>query len=76
MTLQLTPELERKLEQLATEMHRSPSELAQEAIDHYLQSADTFAFEVREAEEEADREGWLSSEQVKERLEQRFRKTA
>lgn len=36
MTLQLTPDLEQRLEHLATEYQRTPQELAQEAIDRYL----------------------------------------
>jgi len=76
MTLQLTPGLEQRLEHLAAQTHRSPDELAQEAIDLYLQRVELLTTEVREAEEEADREGWLTSEEVLQRIQTRFQKSA
>jgi predicted transcriptional regulator len=36
MTLQLTAALEQRLAHLAAEVHRSPDELAQEAVDRFL----------------------------------------
>jgi predicted transcriptional regulator len=76
MTLQLTPALEQRLENLASQEGRPAAELAQEAIGLYLQHLEMLSAEVREAEEEADREGWLTSEQVLERIKHRFLKTA
>jgi len=76
MTLELTPALEQRLHQLATQVERTPAEIAQEAIDLYLQHVELLTTEVREAEEEADREGWLTSEEVLQRIQARFQKTA
>ena len=75
MTLQLTPALEQKLEELATERGNTPAELAQEVIDGYLEHVAILTREVREAEEEADRNGWLTSEEVLTRIERRFGKS-
>ena len=76
MTLELPPALEQRLEHLATQGGRTPAELAQEAIDLYLQHVELLTTEVREAEEKADREGWLTSEEVLQRIQTRFQKTA
>jgi predicted transcriptional regulator len=76
MTLQLTPALEQRLEHLASQGRRTPEELAREVISEYLEHVETLSAEVREAEEEADRAGWLTAEQVLERIENRFRKMA
>ena len=75
MTLQLTPALEQSLEHLAAQRGSTPAELAQEVIDGYLQHVAILTREVREAEEEADRNGWLTSEEVLARIEQRFGKS-
>ncbi len=76
MTLYLTPALEQRLENLAARTNRSPDELAQELIDRCLRDIETRTAEVREAEDEADREGWLTSDGVMAQLEQRFPKSA
>ena len=76
MSLQLTPALEQRLGHLAEQTHRSLDELAHEAIDLYLQHIELLTVEVREAEEEADREGWLTSEEVLQRIQTRFQKSA
>ena len=76
MALQLTPALEQRLGHLAAQSHRSPDELAQEAIDLYLQHIELLTADVREAEEEADRDGWLTSEEVLQGIQTRFRKSA
>ena len=75
MTLQLTPTIEQRLEELATQRGNTPAELAQEVIDGYLQHVAILTREIREAEEEADRDGWLTSEEVLARIERRFGKS-
>jgi predicted transcriptional regulator len=76
MTLHLTPALEQRLAHLAESGGRTPDELAQEAIDQYLLNIDRLTADVEEAEDQADHQGWLTSEEVLQRIEQRFRKSA
>ncbi len=76
MTLELTPALQEALEKLAIECESTPSELAQRAIEEYVAYTRQLAIDVREAEEEADREGWIPHEEVFEQLFARLRKTA
>ena len=76
MVIHLTPALEQRLEHLAAEVHRTPDELAQEALDSYLAHVEALSAEIREGEESADREGWLSNEEVFARIKQRLLKTA
>lgn len=76
MTFHLTPALEQRLAHLAASGGRTPDEVAQEAIDQYLQNIDQLTADVKDAEDEADQVGWLSSEEVLQQIEQRFRKSA
>jgi predicted transcriptional regulator len=76
MTLHLTPAQEQRLQQLAAESHRTPDELAQEAVDSYLNHLETLAAEVQEGEASAERDGWLTHEEVFERLHKRIQKAA
>lgn len=75
MTLELTPALEQRLEELATQRGNTSAELAQEVIDGYIQHVAILTREVREAEEEAERDGWLTSEEVLGRIERQFGKS-
>jgi predicted transcriptional regulator len=76
MTLELTPALQVKLEKLAVECDSTPSELAHKAIEEYVAYTGQLVIDVREAEEEADREGWVPHEEVFEQIFARLRKTA
>jgi predicted transcriptional regulator len=76
MTLQLTPALEQKLLHMAAQANRTPEELAQEVLDDYLKHIESLTMAVREAEESADRDGWLTQEEVFERINKRLLKTA
>jgi predicted transcriptional regulator len=76
MTVHLTAAQEQRLEHLAAQSERSSDELAQEAIDKFLDHKESLIAEVREGEESAEREGWLSHEEVFERLNKRLHKTA
>jgi predicted transcriptional regulator len=76
MTLHLTPALEQRLEHLAAQSNSTPDELAQEAISGYLAHIEALNAEVREGEESAEKDGWLTHEEVFERLHKRLHKTA
>ena len=76
MTLHLTPALEQRLNQLALRANRTPDDLAQEALDGYLNHLQGLTDAVREGEESAERDGWLTHEEVFERLNKRLLKTA
>jgi predicted transcriptional regulator len=76
MTVHLTAAQEQRLEHLAAQSERSSDELAQEAIDKFLEYKEGLIAAVREGEESAEREGWLSHEEVFERLDKRLHKTA
>jgi predicted transcriptional regulator len=76
MTIDLTPEEEQRLEQLAAESHRTPEAVAQEFFQGYLRHMGELAEAVREGEESAEREGWLTHDEVFERLNGRLTKAA
>jgi predicted transcriptional regulator len=69
MPLHLTPELEQRLAQLAAQTGRSPDEIAQEALEEYATHLESLIADIREGEESADREGWLTHEEVVARFE-------
>ena len=72
MLLELTPELVQRLRQLSEEMQSSPDELAQKALKDFVSEQEERLASLRTAEEEADRIGWLTSEQVLDRISKRF----
>lgn len=76
MTIELTPALEEELAKLAAESNCTPFELAQRAVADYVAYTKQSSNEVHEAEEEAEREGWIPHEQIFEELVARFKKTA
>lgn len=76
MTIALTREQEQGIHQLAAASDRSPEALVQDAVDSYLLHSQMLAEAVREGEESADREGWISSEDVLARLQRRFAKSS
>jgi len=76
MTIDLTPEEEQRLGQLAAESHRTPEVVAKELFQRYLRHVGELAAAVREGEESAEREGWLTHDEVFERLNRRLNKAA
>jgi predicted transcriptional regulator len=76
MSIQLTPALEQQLDQIAAETDRTTSDLVQETLDDYVKHVASLTADVREGEESAEREGWLTHEEVFERLNKRLLKTA
>ncbi len=76
MTVHLTDAQEHQLDNLAALTQRSKDEIAQEALDNYLKHVEALTVAVREGEESAERDGWLTHDEVFERLNKRLRKTA
>jgi len=75
MPLHLPPALEHRLAQLAAQTGRSPDEIAQEALEGYATHLESLIADIREGEESAEREGWLTTEEVFEALNKRLLKT-
>jgi predicted transcriptional regulator len=76
MAIQLTSDLEHRLEHLAAESQRPVDELAQEILEDYLTYVEVLTEEVREGDESAEREGWLTTEEVFERINKRLHTAA
>jgi predicted transcriptional regulator len=76
MTIELTPEQHNRLEQIAIASSQSPEEIAALGLTSYLRHLDDLTAAVREGEESAEREGWLTTDEVFERLYQRLPRTA
>jgi len=76
MSIHLTPALEQQLDQIAAETNRTTSDLVQEALDDYVKHVACLTAEVREGEESAERDGWLTHDEVFERLNRRVLKSA
>ena len=74
MKLQLTPAQEQRFAHLAEATGRPTSELVEEVISRYLDEIVMRTNEVREAEASAERDGWLTTDEVFARL--NLRKTA
>jgi len=76
MNIHLNPALEQQLDQIAAETNRTISELVQETLDEYVKYVASLTAEVREGEESAERDGWLTHGEVFERLNKRLLTTA
>jgi predicted transcriptional regulator len=76
MAVQLRPEQEERLRQIATERGVPVEQVLAEVLDDYLDHIQGLMAELREGEESAEREGWLTNEEVFERLNRRLAKTA
>ena len=72
MELNLTPEQERELSQLANRKGRMPNELAQEVIGFYLQHEARFVEAVRRGLASADRGNFVEHEEVLARIDRLF----
>lgn len=72
MAVQLKPEQEQRLREAALRLDVTPEEM----MDRFFDRLDGLAAELREGEESAEREGWLTNEEVFERLNRRLVKTA
>ena len=73
MEIQLTPEQESLLAQLATDKGKPVDTLAAEAIRHYLDDETRFIAAVKLGEEELARGEYFTSEQVGSHIAQLFK---
>jgi predicted transcriptional regulator len=73
MEIQLTPEQENLLAQLATDKGKKADTLATEVIGHYLEDETRFIAAVKLGEEELERGEYLTSEQVGAHIAQLFK---
>ncbi len=72
MEIQLTPEQENLLSQLATDKGKSPDTLASEVIGDYLDDETRLVAAVKLGEEELERGEYFTSEQVGTHIAQLF----
>ena len=73
MQLHLTPEIEEKLRQLASEKGRGPEQFVQEIVQSYLDHDQWFRREVQKGIAQLDVGDFVEHGEVAERLEQMFR---
>ncbi len=76
MAVQLKPGQEERLQQIATERGVPIEQVLAEVLDDYLDHIQGLMADLREGEESAEREGWLTNEEVFERLNRRLAKIA
>jgi predicted transcriptional regulator len=76
MIVNLNPDLEKRLAQLASDAGVTSDELGQQVMDRYLDHVESLTADIREGEESAEREGWLTQDEVFENLHKRLLKTA
>jgi len=76
MIVHLSPDLEKRLAQLASDAGVTSDELGQQVMDRYLDHIEALTADIREGEESAEREGWLTHDEVFESLHKRLLKTA
>jgi predicted transcriptional regulator len=72
MEIQLTPEQENLLAQLATDKGQAADSLVTEVIRQYLDEETRFIAAVKLGEDEMERGEYLTGEQVRARLDQLF----
>jgi predicted transcriptional regulator len=72
MQLDLTPELQAKLNRLADERGLQPEALVQEAVERLLESDDWFLRQVEFGLAEADHGDLISHDEVRKRIEHRY----
>ena len=73
MELQLTPEIEAKLNDLALRTHRGADELLREAVDHLVTYSDWFDQKVKSSKAAVERGETVSDEDVRDWLVRRER---
>lgn len=74
MAIRLTPALEQRLQHLADETHRTPEEIAEDAMDIYVSDYEELRAAVQEADDEIARGECVPHEEVVARFEKRFAK--
>ena len=63
-TLEIRPDLQTRLGSLATETHRSESELVNEALESYLQRTQLYITRLKQRVAEADAGQFVSDEEM------------
>ncbi|MHB0925287.1 MAG: CopG family ribbon-helix-helix protein [Gallionellaceae bacterium] len=63
-TVAIRPDLQTQLGSLATEMHRSESELVNEALESYLQRTQTYITRLKQRVAEADAGQFATDKEV------------
>jgi len=76
MAIHISSVLEQRLADLAGSRHCELDALVSEVLDAYLTHVEGLTANVREAEEFADREGWVPHEEVLARFNHRLQKSA
>lgn len=76
MAVNLKPGQEEQLRQIAAERGITVEQVLEEVLDRYINHFQGLMADLREGEESAEREGWLTNEEVFERLQHRLAKTA
>lgn len=74
--IELTPDLGHRLRALAAARQCSAEALAAEVLNGYLLHVEELTAAVREAEEEADRDGWVPHEEVVARFNRHLARSA
>jgi len=74
MAVQLTPELEQRLEHIAQETRRSPEELTLSAVQALVEDYEEQLAAVKESDEQFERGEFFSQDEVLEHLRKRFAK--
>jgi predicted transcriptional regulator len=72
MKIDLTPEEETRLEQLAVQSGCSAGELAQSAVGDFLLRMQALDAEAIEGGDPAESDGWLTNDEVFRRLDKRW----
>lgn len=73
MTIQLTEDLEQRLDHLASAQQRPSGDLIVEVLQNYVRHIESLAAELDEAEAEADQVGWRTNEEVFARLSEKYK---
>ena len=76
MAVQLKHRQEEQLQRIAAEKGITAEQVLAEILEGYLRYVEGLMADLREGEESAERDGWLTHEEVFERLNQRLAKSA
>ena len=72
MEISLAPELEAKLNRIASDAGKGPTQVVQELVAQYLEHDEWFRQEVKKGLESLDHGNAISHEEVRRRMDQQF----
>ena len=72
MEISLAPELEAKLNRIASDAGKGPTQVVQELVAQYLEHDEWFRQEVKKRLESLDHGNAISHEEVRRRMDQQF----